>query len=99
MAITNMAVAVVAVLILNLMDQLLLTSSPTTQGCVPWNDNILHDAIDRNTNLYFSSFIHGIQLFHLFNSSSVPIKMLKNKNQKISLHFECLNCTEDGEGV
>lgn len=31
MAVTNMAVAVVAVLILNLMDQLLLTSSPTTQ--------------------------------------------------------------------
>ncbi len=38
--------------------------------------------IDRNTNLYFSSFIHGIQLFHEFNSSSVPIKMLKIRIKK-----------------
>ena len=41
----------------------------------------LKNTIDRNTNLYFSSFIHGIHLFHEFNSSSVPIKMLNTRQQ------------------
>ena len=57
--------------------------------------NLKYISIDYwlKNSLYFSSFIHGIQLFYLFNRSSVPVKMLKIRIKKISLHFECLRCT------